>query len=149
MSTAEEFLDAAETLLDHGSHSGHWRRSTSTSYYALFHALTTAASVVVFRDELTQNASLRWFDHAAIRRVSLAISTAPADENESKLVRWVSEVGGKHGFDAHPEHRVQTICQSFVDLYKRREQADYYRPGEIDTSEGSARDCLDSAKRCC
>lgn len=115
----------------------------------MFHALTTAASVVVFRDELTQHASLRWFDHAAIRRVSRAISTAPADKNDSKLVRWVSDVGGKHGFDAHPEHRVQTICQSFVDLYKRREQADYYRAGEIDTSESSARDSLDSAKRCC
>ncbi len=115
----------------------------------MFHALTAAASAVVFRDELTQHASLRWFDHAAIRRLSRAISSAPADDNDSKLVRWVSETGGKYGFEAHPEHRVQTICQSFVDLYKRREQADYYRAGEIDTSEISARDSFDSAKRCC
>ncbi len=120
-----------------------------TSYYAVFHALTTAASAVLFRDELTQLASLRWFDHAAIRRVSSAISAAPADEVDSKLVRWVSEVGGKYGFTTRPEHRVQIVCQSFVDLYKRREQADYYRSGEIDTSESSARDSLASGQRCC
>jgi hypothetical protein len=149
VSTAEDFLDAAQTLLDHGSHSGHWRRSVSTSYYALFHALTSAAAVVVFNDALTQQAALRWFDHAAIRRVSKAIGDAPADETDSKLVRWVNETGGKFGFSTCPDRRLKTIGQSFVVLYKQREQADYYRPGEIDFSEDSADAVLSSARQCC
>lgn len=103
----------------------------------------------MFSDELTQHAALRWLDHAAIRRVLRAISGAPTVKEDSESVRWVNEVGAKYSFETNPDHGVQTICQSCVDLYKRREQADYYRPGEIDTSESSARDNLDSAKRCC
>jgi hypothetical protein len=88
-------------------------------------------------------------NHAAIRRVSKAIGDAPVDDFDSKLVRWVSEQGGKYGFQTRPDPRLKTIGQSFVELHKKREQADYHRPGEIDFSEDSAAAVLSSARQCC
>jgi uncharacterized protein (UPF0332 family) len=52
MSTADEFLGAAQALLDHSSaSSGRRRRAISTAYYAAFHAVVEASTDLLFSSQ--------------------------------------------------------------------------------------------------
>jgi hypothetical protein len=149
MSTADEFLDAAATLIEYGTHAGHWRRAVSTAYYAGFHCLIDAACPIVFVDGTVQSRAKRWFEHSAMGAVARSVGSAPQDRSNLATVQnWVDTAGRKYGFDAPPSTEVATMCQLFAQLQERRLAADYFdTAGEAEV--GEARDALAKARQLC
>jgi hypothetical protein len=91
------------------------RRSVSSSYYAVFHLLTSEASRLVGQN-LTPAAAhriQRWFDHHEMKRVCGMFST-PAPPRSIALVLGVA-----------PSIEIQGIAQSFIQLQEARIEADY------------------------
>jgi uncharacterized protein (UPF0332 family) len=155
MSTADEFLEAAQTLLDHGAHSGHWRRTVSTAYYAAFHCLIDAFAPIVFQDPVTQDECREWFNHGDMKAVATTIASAPpsvrlpavTESDHRAAAEWLKNASG-YGFTAAPSSEVIEICRLFKGLQERRHQADYFAGGG-ESKKREADKAVTDAKRIC
>lgn len=137
MSTADDFLKAADTLA-HGDTEGHWRRAESTAYYAAFHCVIEAAVPLIFNDREAQGRARGWFEHSPMSTVAAAFSNAPSrpvDNSDDellaayfeKLKRWREQVR-KYDLSEPPSIEVQKLAGIFVALQRRRHAADYFAP---------------------
>lgn len=91
------------------------RRSVSTSYYALFHLLTSEAARLVAPScavPATQKIQ-RWFDHAEMKRVCGMFSTSAAPKQITAIL------------DAPVSSDLQSVAQAFIKLQEARHDADY------------------------
>ena len=91
-SMVERLLDAAQILLDSGRNSSAFkRRSVSTAYYAVFHALAKACSATVLPGETHESKDFervyRTLDHGPLAN---AFNKAPLSQIDS--VRRIGEV---------------------------------------------------------
>jgi hypothetical protein len=118
MSLPAELLDLAEHLSTRERtrpRQASLRRSVSTSYYALFHLLTSEAVGII-----GPNMSLvgtrkiqRWFEHSDMKRVCGIFSAASATRTITPIL------GATVSLD------LQSIAQAFVRLQEARHEADY------------------------
>jgi len=134
----EQLLDAAEILIDHGTHPGHWRRSISSSYYAAFHAITGSGAALIFQEDLVADRGRRWFQHRAIAAIAQAVTSAKLEEDWRRL-----------GFAEQPSNSIAVTCQKLVSLQRRREDADYAAPTTGPPRATEARKALADARAIC
>ena len=138
MTTATEFLKAAETLA-HGDTEGHWRRAVSTAYYCAFHCLVESAVVVIFAHPEAQRRARGWFEHREMSAVAHAFSSAPeppgaAQPTEEQLISYYKRLETwkagvkKYELTTAPSAPVRQLAKIFVSLQLRRQAADYFRP---------------------
>jgi hypothetical protein len=118
MSLAKDLLGVAEHLASRERlkpKQASLRRSVSTSYYALFHLLTSeSAALVGARLDLTAQRKLqRWFDHGDMKRVCGMFSTANAPKHISSVL----------GTDVSDD--LQLVARAFIKLQEARHDADY------------------------
>lgn len=155
MSTAEEFLDAAQTLVDHGTHSGHQRRAISTAYYAAFHSLIDTFAPIVFQDPVTQDECRQWFNHGDMRAVASTIGSLPppartvsdSETEHRAFAAWLKNANS-YGFTAAPTPEVVEICRLFKELQERRHEADYFGDGGVSKTNEAENACT-AARRIC
>lgn len=154
MATAEEFLAAADTLIEHGTNTGHWRRAVSTAYYAAFHCVVDAFAPIVFADKVTQDECRAWFSHAEMKAVATTIASVPpaigippAEKELRAMADWLKNVS-PYGFTDRPSNSVVEICRLFKGLQERRHQADYFASGGASQST-EANKAVTDARRIC
>jgi hypothetical protein len=148
MSTADEFLEAAQALLDHSSaSSGHWRRAISTAYYAAFHAVVEASTDLLFSSQAGKTAAREWFEHSGIAYVAEALRHAPTDS--AKQANWVRDHGKLSGLDHLPGIDHRRFGERLRDLYTKRTQADYFALQALGLSEGDAYNAVADARAVC
>lgn len=133
-----QFLSAAELLVEHGEHPGHWRRSISSSYYAAFHAITGAGAALVFQESIVAERGRRWFQHRAMASLAQAVTSANDEADWRKL-----------GFKVKPSASIRGTCQRFVALQSRREDADYAGKVTGPPRATEARKALLDARKIC
>jgi len=137
MTTADEFLKAAETLA-HGDTEGHRRRAESTAYYAAFHCVIEAGVLLIFNEPEAQRRARTWFEHSAMKTVAAAFSNAPQRPSDGsnddvmarfyeRLTAWRQQVK-KYDLQNPPSADVQKLAGIFVALQRRRHAADYFAP---------------------
>ncbi|MBW4039782.1 MAG: hypothetical protein HIU91_13110 [Acidobacteria bacterium] len=118
MSLASELLNLAEHLSTRERRrpkQASLRRSVSTSYYALFHLLTSEAAAII-GSQMNINATRkmqRWFDHGEMKRVCGMFSTAEAPKQITSLLGSAVSVD------------LQTVARAFIRLQEARHDADY------------------------
>jgi len=97
------------------------RRSISTSYYALFHLLTTDATAIVGADMTlaARQVMVRWFKHGDMKRVCNFFSTAKAHTNKDAPRQLASMLGPSVSAD------LQSVASAFIKLQEARHEADY------------------------
>lgn len=137
MSTADEFLAAAQTLLDHPTPGpGHWRRAISTAYYAAFHAIVEAATETLFATSTAQEAARQWFEHGKVADIAQTVGDATGPIPAVGLPR-----------PASAEHR--QFCVRLRDLYSKRQTADYFSAQALGLTESDARSAVANARAIC
>lgn len=137
-----EFIDLARLLArtDHGDlvEDAQMRRSVSTSYYALFHTVLTAAAERLFGAGEADTAGYailyRTFNHGTMKQVCDGIARGELNLSLRQQLRRSS---------VHSDLRDFAI--SFVDLQARRQQADY--DPYLQLSREDAETALDIAER--
>lgn len=134
----DQLLSAAEVLIEHGEHPGHWRRSVSSSYYAAFHAITGSGAALVFQENLVADRGRRWFKHHAMAGVAQSVTSAAGPDDWRRL-----------GFRQQPSSVIQSTCRKFVSLHSRREGADYAGRVTGPPRETEARKALTDARSIC
>jgi uncharacterized protein (UPF0332 family) len=97
------------------------RRSISTSYYALFHLLTTEATVIVGTNmtPAAREGMARWFNHGEMKRVCNFFSAATAPTNKDAPKQLSSMLAGPVSAD------LQSVASAFIQLQEARHDADY------------------------
>jgi hypothetical protein len=147
MATADDLLDAAQTLLDNGRHAGHWGRAISTAYYAAFHCIVDAAVPLIFAQPQARDGGRDWFEHRAMRQVASCVASAPARHEAEHVNAWLRDAL-KYRMTAPPPEHIRTLCRHFVELQGRRHEADYFAGGGASTRI-EATDSLRKARTVC
>ncbi len=148
MATADDFLEAAQTLVDHPTQgSGHFRRAISTAYFAAFHTLVESATDVFFASPGAKVAAREWFEHGRIASVAQVIRDVPTDP--SKQANWIKDNGSSIGFDHVVSAAHRLCCERLRALYTKRQQADYFNPKALGLTSVDARSAIDAARAVC
>lgn len=116
MAAADEFLEAAQTLVDVSTPGrGHFRRAISTAYCASFLAVVEYVTDVTSGMPTARVAARDWFEHGKIAEVAQSIRETPNDP--SKQANWVAGQGRALGLD-HVVARISTASSVLAMLRK-------------------------------
>jgi hypothetical protein len=148
MSAAEEFLETAAALTAlSGPGTGHFRRSISTSYYAVFHCVVEACVDTLFVSNVAREDTRKWFEHGALADVAKAVRDAPSDQN--KLVKWIQDGSAGTGLVLPPSPELRKFAENFRALYEQRQVADYFSAPALTLGKGDAMRSLNNANAVC
>lgn len=115
MSLADELLSLAARLLSSEmKNEATFRRSISTSYYAVFHLLVNAATEMLI--EGSQREGLRAAVRRAFTHTRMADACKAFMRDRHKLSALIS---------SSPSQELRWVCQSFLELQEERHRSDY------------------------